>query len=455
MINLIDNFTLFLQDNPFTKNKTKGLIAVSGGVDSVVLLHLFNKLKSEFNFEIGVVHLNHSTREKNSDMDELFVKNLANINNNNFFSKKWNSNTSSNFEELARNARYNFFFEIKKKESYDWIATGHHLDDQAETILMRFIQGNSYRGLKGIPRYQNFLIRPLLDITKNDIILYAKKNSLDFRNDESNNDLKFLRNRLRKNILPKINQINPNFLKSIQNLTNNFNQISNWVDITIDTFKENFSSLDENNNYYVDKDELTKYPIFIQQEIIKSFFSSNSKWRKHIWDRLREFLLFSSTGEYLILDELSKVLKDRKKIFIISNVKKSLEVIFEFKSDGPVSKKIGKYHFNLNQIIHSKKFTSNNSKELIDFDLIKKKSLILRPWENGDKMIPLGMKNFKKISDILIDNKINRFEKKNKYILCSNDKIIWLCGLKLDERFKITSKTKSFAELNWKKNIYD
>ena len=236
---------------------------------------------------------------------------------------------------------------------------------------------------------------------------------------------------------------------------NNFNQISNWVDITIDTFKENFSSLDENNNYYVDIDELTKYPIFIQQEIIKSFFSSNNKWRKHIWDRLREFLLFSSTGEYLILDELSKVLKDRKKIFIISNVKKSLEAIFEFKSDGPVSKKIGKYHFNLNKIIHSKKFTSNNSKELIDFDLIKKKSLILRPWENGDKMIPLGMKNFKKISDILIDNKINRFEKKNKYILCSNDKIIWLCGLKLDERFKITSKTKSFAELNWKKNIYD
>ena len=115
MINLIDKFTSFLQDNPFTKNKTKGLIAVSGGVDSVVLLHLFNKLKSEFNFEIGVVHLNHSTREKNSDIDELFVKNLANINNNNFFSKKWNSSTSSNFEELARNARYNFFFDKKKK----------------------------------------------------------------------------------------------------------------------------------------------------------------------------------------------------------------------------------------------------------------------------------------------------------------------------------------------------
>ena len=137
---------------------------------------------------------------------------------------------------------------------------------------MRFIQGNSYRGLKGIPQYQNFLIRPLLDITKNDIILYAKKNSLDFRNDESNNDLKFLRNRLRKNILPKINQINPNFLKSIQNLTNNFNQISNWVDITIDTFKENFSSLDENNNYYVDKDELTKYQFLFNKRLLNLFF---------------------------------------------------------------------------------------------------------------------------------------------------------------------------------------
>ena len=455
MINLIDSITSFLYNNPITKKNTKGLIAVSGGIDSVVLLHLFNKLKSKFNFEIAIIHLNHSSRKKKSDMDELFVENLANIYNIKFFSKQWKSSTNSNFEELARNARYNFFFEIKKKESYDWIATGHHLNDQAETILMRFIQGNSYRGLKGIPANENFLIRPLLDTTKNEIKLYAKENSLDFRNDESNNDLKFLRNRLRKTILPKINEINPNFLKSIQNLQNNFNQISNWVDTNIDIFKENFCSIDENKNYYIDHSELSKYPIFIQQEIIKSFFSSNKKWRKHIWDRLKEFLLFSNTGEYLILDESSKVLKDRKKIFIISNNKKSLEVVFEFKSDNSVSKKIGNYHFNFNKLTYSKTFSLNNSKELIDLDLIKKNSLVLRPWEKGDKMIPLGMKNFKKISDILIDSKVNRFEKKNKYILCSNDKIIWLCGLKLDERFKITSKTKSFAELKWKKNIYD
>ena len=138
MKNLTDIFTSFLNENLIFKKKTKGLVAVSGGVDSVVLLHLFNKLKRKFDFQIAIIHLNHSTREHQSDIDELFVKNLAKIYKNKFFSKKWESTIRSNFEEHARNARYDFFFEIQKKESYDWVATGHHLNDQAETILMKY-----------------------------------------------------------------------------------------------------------------------------------------------------------------------------------------------------------------------------------------------------------------------------------------------------------------------------
>ena len=455
MKNLTDIFTSFLNENLIFKKKTKGLVAVSGGVDSVVLLHLFNKLKRKFDFQIAIIHLNHSTREHQSDIDELFVKNLAKIYKNKFFSKKWESTIRSNFEEHARNARYDFFFEIQKKESYDWVATGHHLNDQAETILMRFIQGNSYRGLNGIPKSHNFLVRPLLEVSKDMIIKYAKKNSLNFMEDETNKDLKFLRNKLRNKIIPKINEINPNFIQSIQNLKNNFNEISNWVDYNIDIFKKNFSFIDENNNIIIDQKELSNYPIFIQQEIIKSFVSFNNKWRKHIWEKLKNFLLFSKTGEYLILDKSFQILKDRKKIIIISTNNKSFDLSLKFNLENSISKKIGNYNFNLNKLNNFKTFTSNTSKELIDFDLIEKTSLILRPWKNGDKMIPLGMNNFKKISDILIDSKINRFEKRNKYLLCSNDKIIWLCGLKLDERFKVTSKTKSFAEVKWKNDFYD
>ena len=287
------------------------------------------------------------------------------------------------------------------------------------------------------------------------IIKYAKKNSLNFMEDETNKDLKFLRNKLRNKIIPKINEINPNFIQSIQNLKNNFNEISNWVDYNIDIFKKNFSFIDENNNIIIDQKELSNYPIFIQQEIIKSFVSFNNKWRKHIWEKLKNFLLFSKTGEYLILDKSFQILKDRKKIIIISTNNKSFDLSLKFNLENSISKKIGNYNFNLNKLNNFKTFTNNSSKELIDFDLIEKTSLILRPWKNGDKMIPLGMNNFKKISDILIDSKINRFEKRNKYLLCSNDKIIWLCGLKLDERFKVTSKTKSFAEVKWKNDFYD
>jgi len=455
MKNLINKFIEELNEIPLFKKKSKGLIAVSGGVDSVVLLKLFSKIKYKYKIEIGIVHLNHSYRKHQSDLDEIFVKDLAKKTGYNFFSTKWKSSSESNWEELARKARYKYFLEIINQENYNWLATAHHLNDQVETLLMRFIQGTSYRGLNGIPKSQNFLIRPLINISKNEILEYANKYKLKFKNDLTNQNTKFLRNRLRKNIIPLISEINPNFLNSINSMKNNFNEISNWIDLNIKNFNVTHSKVDRYGYIHIDIKFLKKYPMFIQQEIIKSFFSKSINWRKHIWSQLKTFLLSSKTGENLILDNSTNILKDRNKIILSKKKKIIPDIVFSFNSKHSISKEIGFNIFNYNKKIFKSSFTTCEDKEFIDFDLIKNKSLILRPWKKGDKMIPLGMKNYKKISDILIDSKINNFEKKNKYLLTLENKVIWLCGMKLDDRFKITSKTKSLSEIKWQNNFND
>ena len=455
MKNLINKFIEELNEIPLFKKNSKGLIAVSGGVDSIVLLNLFSKIEYKYKLEIGIVHLNHSYRKYQSDLDELFVKDLAKKLGYKFFSRKWKSSSQSNWEELARNARYKYFLEIKNQENYNWLVTGHHLNDQAETILMRFIQGSSYRGLNGIPKSQNFLIRPLINISKNEILEYANKYKLKFKNDFTNHNTKFLRNKIRKNILPLISEINPSFLNSINSMKNNFNEISNWIDLNIKNFNENYTNIDKYGCIHIDIKFLKKYPMFIQQEIVKSYFSKSISWRKHIWIQLKTFLLSSKTGENLILDNSTKILKDRNKIILSKKKNIIPDIVFSFNSECSISKEIGLNIFNYNKNTFKSSFSISENKEFIDYDLIKNKSLLLRPWKKGDKMIPLGMKNYKKISDILIDSKINMFEKKNKYLLTLENKIIWLCGMKLDDRFKITSKTKSLAEIKWENNFND
>ena len=189
------------------ETESSGLLAVSGGMDSVVMAYLFAQVRDNFRLTLAIAHFNHSLRGEESDADEDFVKDLAKTLGMPFFSEKWTSLERGNWEERAREARYSFLNKTRKQLGYEWIATAPHADDQAETLLMRFVEGSGYRGLRGISERNGKVVRPLLKFSKAEFTHYAGKNDISFREDSSNQDTRFRRNKIRENILPQIKKL--------------------------------------------------------------------------------------------------------------------------------------------------------------------------------------------------------------------------------------------------------
>ena len=199
---------------PFLKDK-KLLIAISGGVDSVILTHLF----SELNFDISLAHCNFQLREKESDLDEEFVKLLSQKTSNQIFTikfdtEKFASKNKFSIQIAARELRYNWFQKIIKKHSFDYVLTAHHADDNLETFLINLTRGSGLDGFTGIPRINGNIVRPLLAFSREEILAYAKTNTIDWREDASNATTKYIRNKIRHKVLPVLKEINPNLLET-------------------------------------------------------------------------------------------------------------------------------------------------------------------------------------------------------------------------------------------------
>ena len=429
-----------------------GLLAVSGGIDSVVMTHLFLSIKKELALNLAIVHLNHSSRAGDSDQDESFVEQLADSMDIPFFSESWSHDEESNFEAKARKARYKFFEKKRSEIRYDWIATAHHANDQSETILMRLITGSSYLGLLGIPKEKGKLFRPLLGFSKEELINYAKENSLQYRYDKTNSDNHFDRNRIRNTIIPNIEKINPSFNKTVGRTIRNFNEINYFIEKEVRIAYSKSVSITEEGYIQINRKMLKDIPLLIQKELIRTITNYDEKiWRGHIWDELHDFLLYSSTGNIMnILDNI-RILNDRD-FFLISKIPASVRNshIFPLDSLPPFNVNLSGFMFGISFANEEIFFSKDPAIELIDYKMLKG-SLCLRIWQKGDRMIPLGMKDQKKVSDILIDQKINRFNKENQYVLTSDGKIVWLCGLCLDDRFKVSDTTSSVAVINWRK----
>tara|TARA_B100000029_G_scaffold516768_1_gene633900 strand:- start:9474 stop:10874 length:1401 start_codon:yes stop_codon:yes gene_type:complete len=448
--NIIRIFRNELEHSKLVFNGSSGLLAVSGGVDSVVMAHLFLSFKKKFKLNLAIVHLNHCSRNGDSDQDESFVRQLADSIDVPFFSERWESHQKSNFEENARKKRYAFFESKRSEMNYDWISTAHQANDQSETILMRLINGSSYRGLLGISKEKGKLFRPLLGFSKQELINYSKVNGLRFRYDNTNDDNYYDRNRIRNTIIPKIEIINPNFNETVVRTIRNFNEINCLIEEQVRSVYSKLVSISEEGYFKINCKGLKNIPLLIQKELIRTIANCDEEiWRGYIWDELHNFLLYSSTGNILKISNKIRILKDRDYFLIreISTAENSSH-IFPKNSFPPFQIDFSRFSFSMafaKQEIH---FSNDPTIEFINYNRLKG-SLLLRKWKEGDRMIPLGMKNQKKISDILIDEKINRFNKEDQYVLTSNDEIVWLCGLRLDDRFKVSDSTSSVVKINW------
>ena len=429
----------------------KFVLSVSGGADSVLLLYLFCKYFESDTKKLIIAHVNHSLR-KDSSIDENFVLTLGEKLRIKTYIKKLDPNTISkgdSTESWARKQRYDFLSIIMKKAEAKWVVTGHHANDQAETILMNISDKTGLFGLGGMKEINNNIIRPLLPYTKVQLIEVLRKYSIPFLEDPTNRDNYFKRNFLRNNVIAPWLKRDKDLIESISATGRNFKDWQDGLLYFVNDFIDNNLIKNKKNDLLIDKNSFNKVPVFVRVCILQVLTKTIGSLRKPQIENIKEFLSKDSIGNKCYGINGFIMLNDRDTIII--NKKKS-------KKSVPLELKIGfdhefdNYVYNVSKYSKNVKFSSNCNDELIDLAAIKNKKLVLRYWCSGDRFKPLGMNGTQKISDFLINNKINSFEKDEQTVLTANKQIIWVCGHRIDDSVKVNGDTKNIMRIRRKLN---
>ena len=431
-----NNFLHYIHENKLFDTKSKILLAISGGIDSVCLADLL--IRSGYNVEFA--HCNFKLREEESDKDEIFVSDLANKNKIPFHHISFDTNhyalsNKLSIQMAARELRYEWFEKVRREISADYIAIAHNQNDNIETFFINLINGTGLKGLRAIQNKNNFIVRPLMFASRNQIGEYVKSKSLNFREDSSNKSKKYQRNKVRHDLMPLLKQINPSIENTIADeieiIKNTYSIFKEQVDRVVKEI-----SCQTDDGIKISKNKLIKLePIDTYlYEILNVFGFTDLKSIKNS--------ILSNPGKQFF-SKSHRLLIDREFVFI-------KKVEDDFFNDILINE----CTLILNSPINiSFKISSNNQidkiKDTACFDYEKLVfPLVIRKWKSGDKFIPSGMKGFKKLSDYFIDNKINRLLKEKTLLICSNDDIIWVIGHRIDERYKATSKTKKMYIAN-------
>ena len=437
-----DQFLHNVEEKQLFKAHQKVLLAVSGGIDSMVLLHLFER--SGFNY--GIAHCNFNLRGDESDADEQFVRDQVQQHGTpayfeSFETEEFARLKGISIEMAARELRYAYFEKVRKENGYDYIATAHHSDDLIETFFLNLTRKTGIKGLTGIKEKSGVLIRPMLFTGRIEIEQYAAKEYIEFREDSSNNEVIFQRNFLRHKILPLFSELNPafkkNFLASIENLKDAEKVYSGFLDAEK---QEVFSGFGNEFRVNIYRLEVSPYPRTLLLEIL-SEFNFNAAVIDEVYNSLK-----TEPGKQFF-SKTHRLVKDREQLFI-SEIKQEEEKIYYIEKDdmelfSPFIISIEKIDAEGFEVIKEQKVAC------VDMDEIEF-PLLIRKWKQGDYFQPLGMTGFKKLSDFFIDQKIPLHEKENIWLLCSGKKIVWIMGHRLDNRFKLTKESKQVLKIEMK-----
>ena len=417
------------KNNLFSK-EDKLIVAISGGADSVALAILLN----ECNFPIIFAHCNFNLREDESDEDEDFVRKLAKKLDlecyvESFETEKFAKENKISIQMAARELRYSWLEKIRIKTDSKYIAVAHHKDDDIETYFINLIRGSGIRGFLGMKEKKNKIIRPLLNFERNEIESYLMLKNQEFRTDSSNTDTKYLRNNIRKHIIPIIKDVNPSFSNTFSNELEYMNDVFKVFQNVINTEMKNII-LSSSADMILDKNNLLKSDNkkILLRELVFPFGFSQIEQILNSCNDISGKIFYSKSHKLLV---------DRDKI-IISEIKNTEEICLEISENSP------EINFPINlrlAISEDLNYHKYEGKVTFDFDRIKF-PIQIRKWQEGDYFHPIGMKGKKKLSDFFIDEKLSRFEKEKCFIMCSDEKIMWIIGHRMDDRFKITNKTK-------------
>ena len=433
---MIDRIQEYINKKNLFSKKHKLLLTISGGADSILLFTALRVL----GYNIVLAHCNFNLRGKESDKDESFVRDLGEkfgikCHIKSFKTKEYAQKKKVSIQMAARQMRYKWFNELLLSEKLDFIVTGHHKDDNIETFLINLIRGTGISGLCGIQFKNKNIVRPMLKISKQEIELYLVDNKIKFRDDQSNSEIKYTRNKIRHQLIPLMREINPSIDNTITNEISIFNAVNKVFQQEVDKVRD--SILVENNEIYKikisDLNNLNNIEVFVF-ELLKPFgFSQTIQIINAI--NTHSGKVFFSNKYQLIIDReyiiISLLLDSQKEFKIYEN-----DTIIKV----PINLKLS--------ISSSHSLNRDPNTAQINFDQLSF-PLCLRKWKFGDKFRPLGMRKFKKVSDFFIDQKFSIIDKQRQWLLCSEDSIVWIIGHRIDDRYKIDSNTKKvyIAEL--------
>ncbi|MCP5062910.1 MAG: tRNA lysidine(34) synthetase TilS [Ignavibacteriae bacterium] len=428
----------------------KIIVALSGGADSVFALHFFYKYKNKYKIEILAVHVNHNLRRSESYKDEKFCNNLCKNFSIPFYSssvdvKTFAKENKFSVEEAARVLRYNELEKFAVKTKSDLIVTAHNNDDNTETVLLNIASGTGLDGIAGIPIKRDNIIRPFLCVSKNDIKLYLKELNLKYREDSSNKNLELRRNYLRKKIIPLIKKnVNPSLNKVILNSSEVIRNQKEIIEYFISkVIEESVKSNSRSTSINILK--LKKYPKTVWGEVFKNAIQNytDTEFSFQLSLKLNE-LIDCQTGSLIEISKNYVCIKERNQLIL----KKSDENIFsEIKIKIGQTIQMNNKKFSIEKFdIKDVSFNKKKFEEIISLPKLKS-DFVLREWQDGEFIQPLGMKGKKKISDILTDSKVPNYKRKRQLVLTCGKDIVWLVGLIVSEKYKVTSKTKSILKL--------
>ncbi|MBS1627201.1 MAG: tRNA lysidine(34) synthetase TilS [Bacteroidetes bacterium] len=419
-------------------------IAVSGGIDSCVLLHLMHQYKTLFT----ILHCNFNLRGEESIRDEKFVIAIAEKYNapilvKHFDTKNFAEENKLSIQEAARKLRYNWFSEILNSSNniQKYLVTAHNADDNIETVLMNVFRGTGIKGLTGIPLFdnENKIIRPLLFALRDDIVVYATKNKLTWVEDSSNTEDNYTRNFFRHQIIPLVEQ---KFSNAKENVLHN---IIKWNDV--EAIYTNQLNQYKKKLLVKDKAEY-KIPILLLKKMVA--------YKTVLWELIKSFgfaatqlqdvvcLLDADNGSFVQAKQY-RIFKNRKWLVIATMQTNVAQQILIENADKNIVFDKGTLHF---KTMAAQEFsiTSNTSIALLDAEQITY-PLLLRKWKQGDYFYPLGMKKKKKLSRFFIDQKLSATEKENVWVIEMDKKIIWIVNYRIDERFKIKANTNNVLKI--------
>ncbi len=440
---LPEAFEQYIEENRLLASDDRVLLTVSGGVDSMVMLRLF----ARSGYRIGVAHCNFRLRGAESDEDEVLVADQAArfgvpCYNRRFDTLAEMERTGESMEMAARRLRYAWFEELCREHGYTAVAVAHHADDSIETFFINLLRGTGLRGLTGISTQAGRIVRPLMFASRKEILEYAVAEKVPFREDSSNRSTKYLRNKIRLGLIPRIREINPKFTALMQRNIGHLTDAQLFIDHGIERIRRE-AVVEHDGIHTIHLDRID--PAFPRAFVIYELLSSAYGFKGDVIDALCRALDQQATGRRFYAREH------------VAHVDRGTITVTPIPDDDECRIAVDKgaaRSYCGNSVLYYEYLDIDTIEDFgvpeqiaqVDADKLRY-PLTLRRWQEGDWFVPFGMTGRKKVSDFLIDAKVSAAEKQRQFVLLSGEEIVWLVGRRIDDRYRLTDQTENVLRI--------